>query len=95
MLKDIQANLFQKALKHREEKTTKVSSWDEFKDVLENKGGFILAHWDGTPETEDKIKEETKATIRLIPLEDDYKTAGKCVYSGKDSNQIVVFAKSY
>ncbi|MCB9191932.1 MAG: proline--tRNA ligase [Flavobacteriales bacterium] len=95
LLKDIQANLFQKALKHREEKTTKVSSWDEFKDVLENKGGFILAHWDGTPETEDKIKEETKATIRLIPLEDDYKTAGKCVYSGKDSNQIVVFAKSY
>jgi len=95
LLKDIQANLFAKALKHREEKTTKVDSWAEFKDVLENKGGFILAHWDGTPETEDKIKEETKATIRLIPLEDEYKTAGTCVYSGKDSNQIVVFAKAY
>lgn len=95
LLKEIQANLFQKALKHREEHTTPVGSWEEFKDVLENKGGFLLAHWDGTPETEQKIKDETKATIRLIPLEDKYKVAGKCVYSGKDSNQIVVFAKAY
>ena len=95
LLKEIQANLFQKALKHREEKTTKVESWEEFKTVLNDKGGFILAHWDGTPETEERIKEETKATIRLIPLEDEYKTAGKCVYSGKDAEQIVVFAKAY
>lgn len=95
LLKEIQSNLYQKALKHRKENTTKVGSWEEFKDVLEKKGGFLLAHWDGTPETEQKIKEETKATIRLIPLEDTYKIPGKCVYSGKDSNQIVVFAKSY
>lgn len=95
LLKEIQDNLFQKALKHRTENTTKVESWNEFKDVLENKGGFILAHWDGSPETEDKIKNETKATIRLIPQEDKYKVSGKCVYSGEESNQIVVFAKSY
>lgn len=95
MLEDIQTNLFAKALKHREENTREVSTWDEFKDVLENKGGFILAHWDGTSETEEKVKTETKATIRLIPLEDKYKTEGKCVYSGSPSNQVVVFAKAY
>jgi prolyl-tRNA synthetase len=95
LLEKIQTNLFQKALDHRAEKTTSVNSWEEFKAVLEEKSGFILAHWDGTSETELKIKEETKATIRLIPLENKYKTAGKCVYSGNDSNQIVVFAKAY
>ncbi|MGB0368033.1 MAG: proline--tRNA ligase [Flavobacteriales bacterium] len=95
LLSEIQSNLYQKAIDHRAEKTTPVGSWQEFKEVLDTKSGFILAHWDGTSETELKIKEETKATIRLIPLEDKYKTAGKCVYSGKDSNQIVVFAKSY
>ena len=95
LLEKIQANLLQKALDHRKEKTTTVDSWEEFKAVLDEKGGFILAHWDGTSETELKIKDETKATIRLIPLEDEFKVAGKCVYSGKDSNQIVVFAKSY
>jgi prolyl-tRNA synthetase len=95
LLAEIQTNLFQKALKHREENTTSVSSWDEFKEVLDKKGGFILAHWDGSSETELKIKEKTKATIRLIPLEDKYKTEGKCVYSGNPSDQIVVFAKAY
>ncbi len=95
LLAEIQQNLFTKALKHREENTTVVNSWDEFKDVLESKGGFLLAHWDGDSETEQKIKEETKATIRLIPLEDKYKTSGKCVYSGKPSDQMVVFAKAY
>ncbi len=95
LLEEIQENLYTKALNHRAENTTSVSSWDEFKDVLKNKGGFILAHWDGTSETEDRIKNETKATIRLIPLEDEYKTEGTCVYSGNPSNQIVVFAKAY
>ena len=95
LLTEIQTNLFQKALKHREENTTSVSSWEEFKEVLDKKGGFILAHWDGSSETELKIKDETKATIRLIPLEDKYKTEGKCVFSGNPSNQIVVFAKAY
>jgi prolyl-tRNA synthetase len=95
LLREIQSNLYQKALKHREENTTTVKTWSEFKEVLEGKGGFILAHWDGTSETEQKIKEETKATIRLIPLEAKFKVAGKCVHSGKDSEQIVVFARSY
>jgi len=95
LLTEIQTNLFQKALKHREENTTSVSSWEEFKEVLDKKGGFILAHWDGSSETELKIKDETKATIRLIPLEGKYKTEGKCVYSGNPSTQIVVFAKAY
>ena len=95
LLKEIQNNLFQKALDHRTEHTTQVESWDEFKDVLENKGGFILAHWDATSDTELKIKDETKATIRLIPLDEKYQVAGKCVYSGNDSKQLVVFAKAY
>src|SRR5690606_10881388 len=87
LLDEIQSNLFNKALKHREENTTEVSSYAQFKDVLGTKGGFIVAHWDGTAETEQKIKEETKATIRLIPLEDSYKVDGKCVYSGAPSKQ--------
>ncbi len=74
--------------------TYKVDSWDEFKDAIENKGGFVLAHWDGTTETELKIKEETKATIRTIPLNNPQEN-GKCVFSGKPSTQRVVFAKSY
>jgi prolyl-tRNA synthetase len=72
----------------------KADTWDEFKDILENKRGFILAHWDGTPETEQKIKEETKATIRLIPVDGEMEE-GKCIYSGKPSKQRVVFALSY
>ncbi len=94
LLDDIQSNMFKKAFKFRDENTFKVDNYDEFKQVLEGKGGFISAHWDGTVETEQKIKEETKATIRLIPLNNN-KEEGKCVYSGKPSQQRVIFAKSY
>jgi prolyl-tRNA synthetase len=94
LLEDIQNNLFQKALDFRTENIRKADTWDEFKDILENKRGFILAHWDGTPETEQKIKEETKATIRLIPVDGEMEE-GKCIYSGKPSKQRVVFALSY
>ena len=83
LLNEIQQNIYDKALKHREDKTYVVDTWEDFKEKLEE-GGFILAHWDGTTETELKIKEETKATIRCIPLEGD-KTPGKCVYTGKPS----------
>lgn len=93
LLEDIQANIYQKALKHRAEMTTSVDTYEEFKEQIE-KGGFILAHWDGTPETEEKIKEETKATIRCIPLDGD-KTPGKCMVTGKPSAQRVVFARNY
>lgn len=93
LLEDIQENIFQKALRHREEMTVKVDTFDEFKEQIE-KGGFILAHWDGTPETEDKIKEETKATIRCIPLEGDT-TPGVCMVTGKPSKQRVIFARNY
>lgn len=93
LLKDIQSNIFNKALAHRESKTIIVDTYDEFKEKIEE-GGFILAHWDGTPETEEKIKEETKATIRCIPLEGD-KTPGKCMVTGKPSAQRVIFARSY
>ena len=78
----------------RAEKTTEVNSWDEFKEVLEAKGGFLLAHWDGTAETEAKIKEETKATIRCIPLDQPLED-GQCVYTGAPSKQRVLFAKAY
>ncbi len=94
LMEEIQNNIYQKALVARNERTTKVDTWDEFKEVLEGKGGFILAHWDGTAETEEKIKEETKATIRCIPL-DAPEEEGFCVYSGKRSNKRVLFAKAY
>ncbi|MDH5365414.1 MAG: proline--tRNA ligase [Cyclobacteriaceae bacterium] len=93
-LKDIQDNIYQKAYDFRTSLTTKVDSYDEFKRVLDEKGGFILAHWDGTPETEEKIKNETKATIRCIPV-DSQEEEGKCVYSGKPSNMRVIFARAY
>ena len=93
LLEDIQTNIFNKALAHRESKTIKVDTYDEFKEKIEE-GGFILAHWDGTSETEEKIKEETKATIRCIPLDGD-KTPGVCMVTGKPSLQRVVFARSY
>lgn len=93
ILEQVQKNLFQKALDFRNLNTFKVDSWDEFLVQIE-KGGFILAHWDGTAETEQKIKDETKATIRLIPLTNDGKP-GKCVYSGKPSAQRVYFARAY
>jgi prolyl-tRNA synthetase len=94
LLEDIQDKLYRKAAEHRSEHTTEVNSWDEFKEKLESHGGFLSAHWDGTAETEDKIKEETKATIRCIPL-DAKDEAGQCVYSGKPSARRVLFAKAY
>ncbi len=94
LLEKIQHNLFEKAKQHRLEKTTIVNTFDEFKEVLEEKGGFISAHWDGTAETEEKIKNETKATIRCIPLNNSQEE-GECVYSGKPSIQRVIFAKAY
>lgn len=94
LLHSIQQNLFEKALKRREEMTHVVNSYEEFKRVLDEKGGFIYAHWDGTSETEEKIKDETKATIRCIPL-DNKEESGVCIYSGKPSTQRVVFARAY
>lgn len=94
LLEEIQNNLFQKALKHREENTHNVDSYEEFKKQLDEKGGFFLAHWDGTSETELKIKEETKATIRCIPL-DAKEEEGVCIYSGKPSKKRVIFARAY
>lgn len=93
LLERIQKNLYQKALDFRNENTFKVDGWEAFKERIE-KGGFVVAHWDGTPETEQKIKEETKATIRLIPIEGK-KESGKCIYSGEPSEQRVYFAKAY
>ena len=94
LLVDIQNNLFEKASSFRDGHITKVDTYDDFKDVLDNKGGFIFAHWDGTEETEQKIKGETKATIRCIPLDGELE-AGKCVYSGRPSSQRVYFARAY
>ncbi len=93
LLKDIQQNIFEKAADYRTSVTREVNSYDEFKVEIE-KGGFLLCHWDGTPETEELIKEETKATIRCIPLEGD-KTPGKCMVTGKQSAQRVIFARAY
>jgi prolyl-tRNA synthetase len=94
LLEEIQRNMFEKARIYRDSHITEVNSWEEFKEVLNGKGGFISAHWDGTGETEEKIKQETKATIRCIPLSGKEET-GVCVYSGKPSTQRVLFALSY
>jgi prolyl-tRNA synthetase len=94
LLDEIQEGIYQKAFDFRKENTTKVNSWEEFKQVLEQKAGFLSAHWDGTAETEEKIKELTKATIRCIPL-DQVSEQGVCVYSGKPSSGRVLFAKAY
>ena len=93
LLDDIQENIFKKAFDYRTANTVSVDSYDEFKQKIED-GGFILAHWDGTAETEELIKNETKATIRCIPLEGD-KTPGVCMVTGKPSAQRVVFARAY
>lgn len=93
LLDEIQANIFQKALKYRQEHTITVDSYDEFKEKIEE-GGFIFAHWDGTTETEERIKEETKATIRCIPFDGDT-TPGVCMVTGKPSARRVLFARSY
>ncbi|MEB8329814.1 proline--tRNA ligase [Flavobacteriaceae bacterium KMM 6897] len=94
LMEDIQRNIYQKALDYRKKHITEVDSYQEFKEVLENKGGFISAFWDGTLETEDKIKEETKATIRCIPI-DAKDEAGSCMVTGKPATKRVLFAKAY
>lgn len=94
LLAEIQEGIYQKAFNFRKDNTTEVNSWEEFKQVLEEKAGFLAAHWDGTSETEEKIKELTKATIRCIPL-DQLPEQGVCVYSGKPSSGRVLFAKAY
>lgn len=94
LLKDIQRNLFETALKFRADHTSTADDFDSFKEILEDKGGFIYAHWDGTAETELKIKELTKATIRCIPLEGEIEK-GKCILTGNPSDRRVLFAKAY
>ena len=96
LLEEIQANIYKKALDYRNSKITTVDTYDEFKEKIEE-GGFILAHWDGTPETEDRIKEETKATIRCLPFDADEEslTPGKCMVTGKPSARRVLFARAY
>jgi prolyl-tRNA synthetase len=94
LLEDIQQNIYNKALTYRENNTRNASTWTEFTDIIENKGGFISAFWDGTVETENKIKEETKATIRCIPINYGIEN-GKCVYSGKPSVNKAIFARAY
>lgn len=93
LLEEIQSNIYTKALNYRNSRMIEVDTYKEFKEKIEE-GGFILAHWDGTTETEERIKEETKATIRCIPLDGD-KTPGKCMVTGKPSAQRVIFARNY
>ena len=94
LLNEIQQNLYNNALKYREEHITDVNSWDEFVKILNEKGGFVAAHWDGTAETEAEIKEKTKATIRCIPL-NNHQEEGKCILSGRPSKERVLFALAY
>ena len=94
LLEQIQLDLFNRALEYRNTHVTEVNTFEEFKEVLENKAGFIAAHWDGTQETEEKIKDFTKATIRCIPL-NRVKEEGKCIFSGAKSTGRVLFAKAY
>jgi prolyl-tRNA synthetase len=94
LLSQIQDNIYKKAQTFREENTYRADSWEEFNKILDDKGGFIYAHWDGTPETEEKIKEMSKATIRCIPLGNKLE-AGKCILTGNPSIQRVVFARAY
>lgn len=94
LLEDIQKNIYKKASDYRKNHITEVDSYDEFKEILENKGGFISAHWDGSAETEERIKNETKATIRCIPI-DAKLEKGVCIFTGKPSSKRVLFAKAY
>jgi prolyl-tRNA synthetase len=94
LLEEIQKNLYTRAQERMQTMTTKADSYEEFKKILDEKSGFVFAHWDGTPETEEKIKEETKATIRCIPLNNPAEE-GTCIYSGKPSKQRVLFARAY
>ena len=94
LLQEIQESLFNIAMTRQQENTTAVDTYEDFKTVIMEKGGFVSAHWDGTAETENKIKEETKATIRCIPL-DVKEESGKCIYTGNPSKHRVLFAKAY
>ncbi|MBS3770628.1 MAG: proline--tRNA ligase [Bacteroidales bacterium] len=94
LLDEIQQQIYQKALDFRKNNTYRVDDWEEFKDIMINRGGFIEAHWDGTAETEQKIKDETRATIRCVPIDGEHED-GKCIYSGKPSQQRVIFARAY
>ena len=94
LMEEIQTNLFDKAIAYRAEHTTEVDTYSDFKEVLDGKGGFVLAHWDGTAETEEKIKNETKATIRCIPLDGQIE-AGNCMVTGNPSSRKVLFARAY
>lgn len=94
LLQDIQQNMFNKAIQFRDNLITKANTWDEFIEILDNKTGFVLAHWDGTAETEDKIKDLSKATIRCIPLDNKIEE-GKCILTGNPSTQRVLFARAY
>jgi len=94
LLEQIQMNLYNKALDYREENTHRADTWEEFESVIKEKGGFVYAHWDGTPETEERIKELTKATIRCIPI-DNEEEKGSCILTGAPSNKRVVFARAY
>lgn len=94
LLEQIQDNIYRKAIDLREEKTSRADTWDEFIDILDNKAGFVYAHWDGTTETEEKIKELSKATIRCIPMDNPVEE-GQCILTGKPSGQRVIFARAY
>jgi prolyl-tRNA synthetase len=94
LLLEIQSNLLQRATKYRDDHITSVDTWDEFINVLDNKTGFVLAHWDGTAATEEKIKDQAKATIRCIPLDNPLEV-GKCILTGNPSKQRVLFARAY
>jgi prolyl-tRNA synthetase len=94
LLEEIQQNIYNRALAFREAHISTADTWDEFVNLLDTKAGFISAHWDGTPETEDKIKELAKATIRCIPLNNPLEE-GKCIFTGNPSTQRVLFARAY
>jgi prolyl-tRNA synthetase len=94
LLPEIQNNLFDKAKRYKEENTRVVNSYEEFKNIFKNENGLVYAHWDGSKETEEKIKKETKATIRCIPISGE-KSKGKCIITGRDSERMVVFGKAY
>ena len=94
-LEEIQSNLYDVALKRMQDHTYVVDDYEEFKEAMKESRGFVWAHWDGTPETEAQIKEETKATIRVIPLDDNKGEPGKCIVTGKPSEQRVLFARAY
>jgi prolyl-tRNA synthetase len=95
LLEDIQSNLYNRALQFREDHTCSVDDYSTFQEAIAKRSGFVLAHWDGSTETEKKIKADTQATIRCIPLEDNLSEPGKCIYTGKPSKQRVVFAQAY